>query len=144
MKTPELYCLPVIGLNFQSVAADGTAAGSAIDTLGYTYAEIVPIMAAGDSPLTFGLDESEASGSGFAAALDDADTPAAIEWAFTATDDNTRKRSILRLDRRMRYIKIDVAAGSAGSASICGCLVILHGPDNSARVSDALTPSHLV
>lgn len=135
MKTFPEFCKPVLAIPPQTIAAAGNAESAAIDTKGFTDAYILPMMGAGDSALALTATESATSGGSYAAVKDDA--AVAVQTDFLATDDNKVKPGHLRLDRRLEFLKVKLAA-TGGTSSLAGCLVVLLNADDSRFADVAL------
>lgn len=105
---------------------------AAIDTAGFHYVEIIPLMGVGDTALATTVTTSDTSTGTYTAVTDEASTPAAVSIPHLATDDGTLKRALIRTDRpsMKRWIKVTIT-GTGGTASLCGVVVVLHGPHSS-------------
>lgn len=136
MNAPDVFVLPVLSHQADAWTAAANA-GAVIDTLGFKWAQ--PVILAGTQGagnLSIAVQESDVSGSGFAPALDD-DGNAIVFTTITSANDEALVVGLLRLDRRKRYLKLIATQASAAGDS--GIVVNLIGPEDTVRVSDALT-----
>lgn len=115
---------PVFGLNATAISTDTTTAGTAIDTEGYETVLVIPFVTArSGGTVTPVIEDSDASGSGFAAVNAAQLSGTLADAAISAA--NTTKQ--VGVNQRKRYIKVSLV--STGSANLtAGALVILANP----------------
>lgn len=122
MQSPENILAPQQAIPF-AVYPDGTnSLGTAIDTLGYRYAVVLPVYASALSTataVTVSVEDSTTSGGTYTAA----------EGASQAlaVGQDVQAFGIVRVDGRERFLKLRVQV-SGGNASM-GAVVLLYGPN---------------
>lgn len=120
-----------------AVHAVGTVNGVGVDTLGFKSAKVfvdAPTFAA-SATLDVALQEAAAD-TGYVAALDNADTPAAL--AFSQKTAAGIWVADLRLDQLKRWLRLVSVVGTDAVTHAAG--FILMGPDDTKIVTASITP----
>lgn len=110
----------------------GTQTSAAVDTIGFSHALIEVDAGTATGTLDVALHDSAASGSGFAAALNDSGVAIAFTQ-ITSSNDDTTYYGLIRLDRRQRYLKL-VAVVATNAVDFSSRITLLN-PNDSKRVS---------
>ncbi len=121
---PELSMKPVIMISPQSISSTSVETAAGIDTLGFDGFILIPSVGALGDDVDATMTECATLGGTYLTMNDEADTPVAVDFLFLdGTDEDTVQIGFFRLDRRLRFIKVDME--SAAGISLVGCVLVL-------------------